>query len=273
MSANPWLQVSIDAIGKVSHVARAVDVQESRIGWGLVQLWEWCWRTKTDRVSTVHLKGFFGLEASEALAAFGFLEAVAGGLWRVRGADKYLRIAAGQKKGGEASKGNLLKGRPSRARAGGGAGTKPETEPGLPLGSPSGSLPASTANSEQRTANSLETTPAPEAARDGWQELIRALDEEFEAARGSKYPWAADKKAFSELKKFRPQYGDEEIKKRWRRGLKGNFARQVHAVSDLLKAAKWNALATDEVTLSTVVNLKHPQPPSTFTESGAVLDF
>jgi hypothetical protein len=167
----PHIAFELDAIAKVSKVARSAGVQEGVVAWGLVQLWEWCWREKRDTVSAVHLKGFFGCDLVEPLEAFNFLEKVTSGL-RVRGAQKYLRIRQGNSAGGHAAKGNLVPGggrkpsgepTPSREGAEGeprGSREGAETPPRLDLGS--------TANSEQRTANSLtyvrEAPPPLEAA-------------------------------------------------------------------------------------------------------------
>lgn len=170
----PHIAFDLDAIAKVSTVARSAGVQEGAVAWGLVQLWEWCWREKRSAVSTIHLRGFFGCNAEEALVAFGFLEKEPEG-YRVRGAEKYLRIRAGHAAGGRASKQNLMPGgRCEESKAStlhevstphvkgaecepgvirGGAERDPdvsregaESRPRLDLGS--------TASSEQRTANS-----------------------------------------------------------------------------------------------------------------------
>ena len=97
----------LDALPLVPKVARSAGIQEAVVGWGLTQMWEWCWRVKTDQVTTNHLRGFFGAELGAVLVDFGFLEPIGSNLWRVRGAARYLRIQAGREKGGLASKSNL----------------------------------------------------------------------------------------------------------------------------------------------------------------------
>jgi hypothetical protein len=97
----------LDALPLVPKVARSAGIQEAVVGWGLTQMWEWCWREKTDRVTTNHLRGFFGSELGAILVDFGFLEAAGSSLWRVRGAARYLRIQEGRERGGRNAKGNL----------------------------------------------------------------------------------------------------------------------------------------------------------------------
>jgi hypothetical protein len=122
----PYIAFDLDALNRVPNASRACGLPEERITHGLLHLWAYCFREKTDKVSRIHLLGFFGAEAADALAAFGFLEKD-GDIFRVRGCDRYLRLREGWSKGGKASKGNLKRGkvRSSPARA----GTKPGGEP------------------------------------------------------------------------------------------------------------------------------------------------
>ena len=74
-------------------VARALGLDTATVIGALVILWHRCWSLKTDRVSALEVRGFFPQpDAAEVLASFGLLEAVDGG-YRVKGADRYLRIA------------------------------------------------------------------------------------------------------------------------------------------------------------------------------------
>ncbi len=97
----------LDALPLVPKVARSAGIGEAVVGWGLTQMWEWCWREKTDKVTTNHLRGFFGTELGAIMVDFGFLEAIGSGVWRVRGAARYLRIQEGRERGGRNAKGNL----------------------------------------------------------------------------------------------------------------------------------------------------------------------
>jgi hypothetical protein len=147
----PHIAFELDAIPKVSLVARSAGVPEGAVAWGLVQLWEWCWRGKRDTVEGIHLRGFFGCDVEAALVAFGFLEKAEACL-RVRGAQRYLRIQKGNAAGGQAAKGHLIPG-----------GGKPKSSPGGAEREPRGSREGaeevprvdlgSTANSEQRAAS------------------------------------------------------------------------------------------------------------------------
>jgi hypothetical protein len=86
-------------------------------------MWKHCWAKKTDRVDTVAVEGFFGADACKALVTFEFLEATEEG-FRVRGAKRYLRIAASQSAGGKAASANLKRGKNKPER-------EPEDFPGL----------------------------------------------------------------------------------------------------------------------------------------------
>jgi hypothetical protein len=72
-----------------------------------------------------------------------------------------------------------------------------------------------------------------------WQPMVQALCEDFLAIRHSKYEWngGGDGKA---LKALLERHGDEEIRSRWRKGLKGQFSQRVSTVLQL--EAKWNDL-------------------------------
>lgn len=92
----PHIQFELDAMKSVAPAARAAGVAVEAMGWGLPQLWAWCWSEKRDTATAVHLAGFFGGDGQrigEALEAFDFAEKVAPNEWRIRGAKKYLRIS------------------------------------------------------------------------------------------------------------------------------------------------------------------------------------
>ncbi len=111
----PYIAFDLDAIGLVPKVARSGNVSEGVIAWGLVQLWEWCWREKASTVTEVHLRGFFGCDVPDSLVAFGFVVPQEVG-FRVRGADRYLRLNEARSKGGHAAKGNLIPGARQKTR-------------------------------------------------------------------------------------------------------------------------------------------------------------
>jgi hypothetical protein len=215
------LAFDLDALSLVPKVARAAGVPEGDIAWGLLQGWEWCWRQRTDVLTAVHLRGFFGVDVAEALVAFGFLARLEDGTFRVRGAQRYLRIAEGQSKGGHSAKANLIPGARQKKAAGalegsrlgeGGAEREPrasredaESDTRLALGP--------TASSEQRTAKEETTTPLrareaeglaaahqatsppqpepqpAEAASAPYEPLRHRMEAAWEAQHGTPYAW------------------------------------------------------------------------------------
>lgn len=150
----PYIAFDLDALEEVPNVARSIQIEEDRIAGGLLRMWRHCWRTETDTVTRERLLGFFGCDVSEALLAFGFLEPVPGG-FRVRGADRYLRLQAARSAGGHAAKSNLKKGA-SRSLAGATPPAASRLQPELKPGSSAGCVPALTASSEQH----LKASPA-----------------------------------------------------------------------------------------------------------------
>jgi hypothetical protein len=111
-SEPPYIRFDLDAIDSAADVAAAAGVSINDIAGGLPRMWRHCWRKKSDTVEIAQLVAFFGGDTgrvSQALASFGFLEATGTG-WRVRGAERYLRVSEGKSKGGHAAKGNLIPG-------------------------------------------------------------------------------------------------------------------------------------------------------------------
>lgn len=231
-----YLAVDLDAKTAMPKVARAAGLSVGDVAWGLMELWEHAWREKTDVASGPVLAGCFGGGAAttDALVAFGFLEPTQDG-YRIRGASRYLRIQEARSKGGKASSGNLKRG-PKKARQPGSVPGSLPAAAGDQPGSVPGSAPALTASSEQRAANSeKKLAPAPRTPRE-----TDALVEDFKAATGAEYRWQAakDGTAFAALRK---EFSLEEIRTRWRRGLKATGWRNVATVAQL--ASKWNDLA------------------------------
>lgn len=125
----PYLRLELDAKHNVPKVARASGTPDAVIGWGLMDLWEWCWRNETDEVSALVLSGFFGPSEAipAALVAFGFLERL-DGTFRVKGAEAYLRVAAHQKSAGAARAAKAVRS-PAGRFAGPPAGQKHPADP------------------------------------------------------------------------------------------------------------------------------------------------
>lgn len=230
----PYLSFDLDALERVPDAADSAGMRPGDMTYGLLRLWRHCWREKADTVNADHLCGFFpGTEFSRlvrALSSFGFIDGI--GPYRVRGADRYLRITAARSKGGKTASGNLRRGNES-------AGRQPELKPGsVPAqageqpGVSPGSRPALTANSEQRAANSEQRIP----------EGVGAFDDEirriFRDARGVDYePPPADAIASRSLM-TKPL---AEVLRRWAIALVKPFP----ACSDLSTLVRnWNAYAT-----------------------------
>lgn len=93
-----YIAFDLDALNRAPAVARAAGVSEESILAGLLRLWAWCFREELDQVTSLQVRGHFGAEVAEALAAFGFLEpTTASGCWRVRGAARYLKVKTAQR--------------------------------------------------------------------------------------------------------------------------------------------------------------------------------
>jgi hypothetical protein len=134
---------------------------------GLNLLWHRCWSLKTDTITAVGLTGIFGPEKLDARIALlvdaGFLEP-AGAQFRVRGAERYLRIREGNSKGGHASKRNLIPGGPRGGRAEVEPSPPAEVEPRSSPEAPSAPL-GSSPNTEHRTPNTRKENNTVEQAR------------------------------------------------------------------------------------------------------------
>lgn len=108
-----YLQVDLDAIKRSHGVAGIVGVSQAAVMGGLINLWSWCWVEKREMITAIQLEGIVGggPRIGEALEAFGFLEQVDDKHYRVRGAERYLRLSdaviEGRRRGGLASKSNL----------------------------------------------------------------------------------------------------------------------------------------------------------------------
>lgn len=223
-------------------VARTLEEPVAITLGGLNLLWHRCWSTKSATITRIGLAGIFGMDRVdlriEAMVDAGFLAPEDGG-FRVRGAEKYLRIRAGNSKGGKAAAGNLRRG----TQPGGKPETKPGTEPGVSRegagtkpGVLPGSMPALTPSTEHR-APKKESAPTSSTPRES-----DLLCDDFRQVTGSMYLWqgAKDGTAFARL---RERASVDEIRSRWRAGLKAPADAWASCRTVAQLAAKWNDLA------------------------------
>lgn len=245
--ARPYIAYELDALQMAPDVARAARLTEDAVIAGNARMWHWCWRAKVDVVTALQVSGFFGGDATGALADFGFLEPIEGG-FRVRGAARYLRLSEGRSKGGRAASGNLKRGvkRPEDAPrlAPGSPPAGPRLTPGslpadsrLTSGSPPGSPPALSSNSEQRTANSEEKKRAEPAATD--LPLRDLLELAFFNATAARYAWQPKDDNAVRMLLVLADYDEPEIRRRWDIALRATF-RACRSLTDLAKHENWN---------------------------------
>jgi hypothetical protein len=252
----PYIAFELDAMERAPEVARAIGLSVGDTAWGLLQMWRWCWREKTDLVSAVHLQGFFGsASAGAALEAFGFTEA-AGVYFRVRGAARYLKIAEAKSKGGKASVGNLKRGNePGASRK-----TSP-APPRLPPGRGPGSAPALSASSDERQATNDVNYLAGEPAEPKFPKppkvpkppdpppnprhnpLVKALTDVYAGLNfGAKYDFQP-RDAAHVAQLLAKSDDDDEILFRWRVALEKSADKfhtpKTRTLSDLVR--DWNA--------------------------------
>jgi hypothetical protein len=210
----------LDALPLVPKVARSAGIQEAVVGWGLTQMWEWCWREKTDKVTTNHLRGFFGSELGAILVDFGFLEAIGSSVWRVRGAQRYLRIQEGRERGGKAAAaaGNLKRGRAAPAGPNAGASLQlPSSTSPAPL--QLDSRLSATSDERLATSDKRNTGPAPKprAVNPRLGPLIGRLKKSYHDLVGK--PLDPTDQDVAALKTLLGRGDDDEIDRRWRKGL------------------------------------------------------
>lgn len=175
----PYLQLEIDGKKRIPLVARAVGISPGEVLWGLVELWEFAWLAGSDNVTELALSGCIGPSEvlRDALAAFGFIERLEDGTWRVRGTDRYSKTDEARSRGGKAAAKNLIPGGPhaaaKRARKvvqnGADLGSS-SAEPRLqPSASPASGSAEPRVNREPRTENRI-TLPAANAAAEQQQQ-------------------------------------------------------------------------------------------------------
>ena len=232
-----YIAFDLDALNRAPAAARAAGVREEDIISGLVRMWAWCFREKIAEVDAAQVRGHFGGDVAAALVAFGFLEA-RGEVWRVKGAERYLRVAEARSRGGKAASGNLKRGtrkaggQPgavpgvSRESAGGVAGEQPGLTPG--------SVPALTPSTEHR----ILKASAPMAPRDSDR-----LCADFAESVGSKYAWQGAKDGTA-LAYLLTVASIDEVSRRWRLGLKAPADDWASCRTVAQLRSKWNDLAT-----------------------------
>lgn len=102
-----YIQVELMAIEHAEFVSKALGCKRVEVLGGLVELWQFSWKRSQDIHQTTALQAWFDCDPGKtvaALEAFGFVEDLKNGTFRVKGAERYLRIrqkrAEAGKKGG-----------------------------------------------------------------------------------------------------------------------------------------------------------------------------
>lgn len=139
----PYLQLELDAKKGCQLVARTVGVEPGLILWGLTDLWEICFRSKSATLHRACIVACFGKVAGmeEALAAFGFIELSPDDTIRVKGADRLFKARAAQAEAGRKSAANLKQNRLPSGSPPGQPGDKPESKTGSYTQQPSNQSP------------------------------------------------------------------------------------------------------------------------------------
>jgi hypothetical protein len=247
----PFIGFELDAKKKIGPAARVAGIAEEKLGWGLIDLWSWCWMEKRLYIDGILLEAFFGgdsVRVARALEAFGFLEAQ-DGQWRVKGAKKYLRISEARSEAGKTSskgrsrnaKGQLLSQQATTRESA--IASEATSKPPAIAGEPSSKPPTtSQLYTEHRTPNTdhqKEKEPPARANASGpVGELRDGIEAAFLEAKGAAYEWTTqDENAL----RSKTKYGTEEILRRWRIALARTRYPLCSSVVDLVK--KWNDYA------------------------------
>lgn len=100
----PYLAFDLDAKKRAARAAAGLSVHPGQVAWGLLELWEHAWEAKSETVDALTLSCCFGPDprVPGVLEAMGFVTAEPDGRFRVRGADRYLRITEARTKAGKA---------------------------------------------------------------------------------------------------------------------------------------------------------------------------
>lgn len=210
-----YIAVSLKVIeGLAADVARTAAITEDRALAGLVRLWHRVWSKTSDTLTLAQLAGVMGgeriTEVAASLVAHGFLEPLEGA-FRVRGAERYLRVKASRAEG--AKKTNEARSRAKRADA----------------------LERSGANAPRRSSPSTEhRTPNTTTTKDSdprHSPLVARLTATFADVRETKYPFTArDAKAVEGLLESAEP---EAIDAAWRKSLTHRGFPTVSTLSEL----------------------------------------
>jgi len=210
--------------GLAGSVARASGTSEDAVLAGLLRTWHRCWSDEIDILSAVELAGLFSAPdqplLASALESFGFIEPVENGS-RIRGAARYLRLKESRRRGATLTNEKRALERRSKA-----------TLSDAPATLLSDALSPSHRVTEKKKPASQESKRN--------SDLLAA---DFKAAVGSEYLWngAKDGVALAELLKASDI---EEVRRRWRIGLKASGWSHVATVAQL--RSKWNDLASEQ---------------------------
>lgn len=251
----PYIAFDLLALEQCPNIARLARCSEDAIIAGFTRLWAHCWRQSTDRVTRFHLMGLFGEDVADALVSFEFLE-VTDTDYRVRGADRYLRLKSAQSKGGHKAKGNLIPG--GKKRRGRKSSATPENSSAPaeeqprssrePLRLEPSDSSALTSSIEHRASNKTLTAERPaggEAANAKTPDprhspLVNRLYESFGELKGHAYKVSGhDLKA---VQRLLAHAEPDEIDRRWRIGLEWALhKKRCHSIAEL--ELHWNVYA------------------------------
>jgi hypothetical protein len=259
----PYLSFDLDALNDLPDMERASGITEAQLALGLLRMWRYAWQRKTDRIEALHLGSFFGgngTQVCDTLRAFGFVEPVGEGVFRVKGAERYLRITKARSDAGKTRTATAKRDNNGKLAAGDLLVTQPAN-----AGDPASNSPA---NAGDATSNGLALTssiehrasnlkPPPPRAREAspYVPLIDRVSDTFRQARGANFKATfADEQAVSEL--LRKSDGNEdEIVRRFAIGLRRTRFPECH---DLVGLAKyWNAYVKAEEPRATSPPRRH----------------
>lgn len=267
----PYLPVDLDGKRKAEFVDRALGLHRGTTSCGLLDVWEHVWRTKKDTIGDLYLSACFGTDVRirPALVEAGFIEALPGGEWRIRGAAKWLFGMEGKSRGGHAAKANLVPGaahltkKPRKVRSkrtpadevpkeleapvvasSAPAEGQPKASPRPPSAPPS----ALTASSQQpasllKTTGGFSPVVATQSPDPEYDQLVDDLYGAFREAKGrDPEPSGPDWAALKRIRK-RTRAGGAEIVARFRRGLVAQYKGRTDSFVDLER--NWDALASE----------------------------
>lgn len=265
----PYLQVEVDVIEVwAERLGAAVGITTDQAIGGLCRLWHLAWKRKVDRLSRLALGTCFPNadvnKLTDALVEFEFLRPLDEQTWLVRGADRRLGLLNKRREAAEktnAKRWGSDRSTDTSSDRSSDRSTDKITRGviGPPIGQASVLHPApSTQHPDAQTPNTSPAAvatgqgvlvavaplkPAKEAPDLIYQPFVDQLTQAFLTQRGATPSFEVQD--FAALKRLRKKHPDDEILKRWQRGLAGAYAREVNSLAQLATAAKWNALATD----------------------------